>query len=155
MAIVVVVLAVLFVSYATSLRAFLNQRSQIDALETQIARDEQALDELRQERRRWNDEAFIEAQARQRFGWVLPGEIGFRVIGEDGQPLDTSSELTDPASLGEDPDAEWWSATWGSIRGAGAQERGAGPAKRLGPPVRPGRDRGGADAGRAQGARGR
>jgi hypothetical protein len=124
---VIVVLALLFVSYASSLRAFLAQRSHIDELEAQIVQDRQAVAELREEQRRWNDEAYIEAQARERFGWVLPGEVGFRVIGEDGQALDAASQLTDPTSLGRDPDAQWWSATWGSIRGAGL-EPGAGPA---------------------------
>jgi hypothetical protein len=135
---VVVVLAVLFVSYATSLRAYLSQRSHINELQAQVAQDKQAIAGLREERRRWQDEAFIEAQARERFGWVLPGEIGLRVIGEDGEPLDVASELTDPGSMGADPDAEWWSTTWTSIRGAGADRpAGAGPAQRLGPAPRP------------------
>ena len=130
----IVVLAVLFVSYATSLRAYLSQRSHINELQTQIAQDRQAIAELQQERRRWKDEAFIEAQARERFGWVLPGEVGFRVIGRNGQPLDASSQLTDPSTLGKDPDAQWWSTTVASIRGAGKRpEAGPVPARRLGP----------------------
>ncbi|MGH3316607.1 MAG: FtsB family cell division protein, partial [Nocardioidaceae bacterium] len=142
-AIVIVVLAVLFVSYATSLRAYLSQRSHINELQTQIAQDRRAIAELQQERRRWKDEAFIEAQARERFGWVLPGEVGLRVIGEDGKPLDVASELTDPASLGQDPDAEWWSTAWTSVRGAGAEQKKqvVAPAQRLGP--QPERRRGG------------
>jgi cell division protein FtsB len=156
MAIVVVVLAVLFVSYATSLRAFLTQRSDIDRLEAQIARDRHTIEVLREEQRRWKDEAFLAAQARERFGWVLPGQIGFRVIGEDGRPLDTASQLTDPASLGRDPDAQWWTNTWASIRGAGAREdAGPGPAARLGPREKAGSDRPGRGARGGGGARGR
>jgi cell division protein FtsB len=135
-AIVIVVLALLLVSYAGSLRAFLAQRSHINDLEAEIAADKQAVAELREEQRRWTDEAFIEAQARERFGWVMPGEVGFRVIGKNGRPLDAPSQLTDPTSLGRDPDVQWWSATLGSVRGAGAKESGGpGPARRLGPPV--------------------
>jgi hypothetical protein len=120
---VIVVLALLLVSYAGSLRAFLAQRSHINDLEAEIAADKQAVAELREEQRRWTDEAFIEAQARERFGWVMPGEVGFRVIGKNGRPLDAPSQLTDPTSLG-------------SVRGAGAKESGGpGPARRLGPPV--------------------
>jgi len=131
---VVVVLAVLFVSYASSLRAYLAQRSHIDELEAQIASDRHAIANLNQEQRRWTDEAYIEAQARERFGWVLPGEVGFRVIGRDGQPLDASSQLTDPSTLGKDPDAQWWSTTVASIRGAGEREDATpAPARRLGP----------------------
>jgi cell division protein FtsB len=148
MAIVVVVLAVLFVSYATSLRAFLTQRSDINQLEAQIARDQHTIEVLREEQRRWKDEAFLAAQARERFGWVLPGQIGFRVIGEDGRPLDTASQLTDPASLGRDPDAQWWTNTWASIRGAGdQQDAGPGPAVRLGPREKAGSEREGRHGG--------
>jgi cell division protein FtsB len=133
-AIVVVVLAVLFVSYASSLRAYLAQRSHIDELEAQIATDRYAIANLQQESRRWSDEAYVEAQARERFGWVLPGEVGFRVIGQDGQPLDAAWQLTDPASLGKDPDAQWWTTTVASIRGAGKDEdAGPPPARHVGP----------------------
>jgi hypothetical protein len=131
---VVVVLAVLFVSYASSLRAYIAQRSHNEELEAQIASDQHAIANLKQEQRRWNDEAYIEAQARERFGWVLPGEVGLRVIGSDGRPLDASSQLTDPSTLGKDPDAQWWSTTVASIRGAGEREEDrAAPARRLGP----------------------
>ena len=156
MAIVVVVLAVLFVSYATSLRAFLTQRADINQLETQIARDRQTIEMLQEEKRRWKDDAYLAAQARERFGWVMPGEIGFRVIGEDGEPLDAASQLTDPASLGRDPDAQWWSTTWASIRGAGARDdAGPGPAVRLGPQAKNGSDRKGRGGGAGGSARGR
>lgn len=133
-AIVVVVLAVLLVSYASSLRAYLSQRSHIEELEAQIASDRHAIANLQQEQRRWNDPAFIEAQARERFGWVLPGEVGLRVIGRNGQALDSSSQLTDPSTLGKDPDAQWWTTTVASIRGAGrSEDAGPAPARRLGP----------------------
>jgi cell division protein FtsB len=148
-AIVIVVLAVLLVSYATSLRAYLAQRSQIEDLQTQIAQDRHAIAQLREERRRWHDPAFIEAQARERFGWVHPGEIGLRVIGGNGRAISAPSRLTDPATLGQDPDAEWWSTAWSSIRAAGTARRaGAGPAELLGPGAeRPDPDRrGGAGA---------
>lgn len=143
------VLAVLFVSYATSLRAYFSQRAHISELETRIAQDTAAIAELREEQRRWRDEAYVEAQARERFGWVLPGEVGLRVIGEDGQPLDVSSELTDPGSMGRDPDDEWWTRTWSSIQGAGAKPRPtADPTVRIGPTrERPGRQQEGTGGG--------
>ena len=133
-AIVVLLLAVLFVSYASSLRTYLAQRTHIDELETQIAADQHVISNLQREQRRWHDPAYVEAQARERFGWVMPGEVGFRVIGRNGQPLDTSSHLTNPATLGEDPDAQWWTTTVASIRGAGKNEDARpAPARRIGP----------------------
>lgn len=134
------VLSVLLVSYATSLRAWFEQRQQITGLEADIVASEQQISELARERRRWRDPAYVEAQARERFGWVLPGEIGLRVIGKDGQPLDTSSELTDPATLPA-PARDWWAKAYSSLHTAGAHPdeaaaRAPRPAQRLGPEPR-------------------
>ena len=35
-------------------------------------------------------------QARERFGWVMPGETSYQVIDRDGKPLERGDELTDP-----------------------------------------------------------
>ena len=124
----------LFVSYASSLRTYLSQSAHIEDLEAQIASDQHAIAGLQQEQRRWQDPASVEAQARERFGWGMPGEVGFRVIGSDGQPLDSSSQLTNPATLGKDPDAQWWTRTVASIRGAGKDEAARpAPARHVGP----------------------
>ena len=87
MAILVVVLAVLVVSYASSMRAYLQQRSHIDDLRSQIATSQKDITALEREKGRWKDDAFVETQARERFGWVLPGETSYQVIDRDGKPL--------------------------------------------------------------------
>ncbi|MPZ61999.1 MAG: septum formation initiator family protein [Propionibacteriales bacterium] len=164
-AVVFVVLAVLFVSYATSIRVWFEQRSEIQGLEAEIAERKQAVEALREEKRRWEDPAFIEAQARERFGWVLPGEIGFRVLDENGDPLEVTSELTDPQDVGDAPGPEWWDKALRSVRVAGAAlptraKSKDEPARRLGPgadggrggdAARPGGDRGAAGGDRAAG----
>jgi len=86
-AILLLVLAVLTVSYASSMRAYLQQRSHITDLKSQIAQREANITDLEREKRRWNDPAYVEQQARTRFGWVLPGETAYQVIGADGKPL--------------------------------------------------------------------
>ena len=88
MAVLVLVLAVLAVSYASSLRAYLQQRSHIDALESQIQSTTAEIDELEREKDRWEDPAYVAQQARIRFGYVGPGETPFVVLDENGDPID-------------------------------------------------------------------
>jgi cell division protein FtsL len=113
-----VVLAVLLVSYASSMKAWLQQRSHIQELEQQIRADQAAVEQLAEEKQRWNDPAYVKAQARERFGMVLPGEVGYRVIGEDGEPLGVTSELSEPESTTDGATA-WWDRAWGTVKEAG------------------------------------
>ncbi len=84
-----VVLLVLVISYASSLRAWLDQRQAIAETEQRIASVQDEVDALEREKRRWDDDAYVEQQARGRLGFLLPGETGYRVIGRDGDTLDT------------------------------------------------------------------
>ena len=72
-AVLVLVLAVLTVSYASSLRAYLQQRSHISELKTAIAEREASINDLEREKQRWEDPAYVKAQARARFGYLMPG----------------------------------------------------------------------------------
>ena len=118
-AILVLVLAVLMVSYASSMRAFLEQKQHLADLRASIAESHGNIAELRREKKRWQDPAFVEAQARQRFGWVMPGEIGYQVIGEDGEPLSKGDSLTEAEQPAGDEQPLWWQQAWGSVEAAG------------------------------------
>jgi len=115
-AVLVLVLLVLLISYASSLRAWLQQRAEIAAARADIARMQASVDELEREKQRWQDPAYVQQQARERFGWVLPGEVGYRVIGADGTTLGAPAA---PAIPAQDPAADWYGEVWGSIREAG------------------------------------
>lgn len=118
-AILVLVLAVLAVSYASSLRAYLQQRSHIEALESQIVERESNIDDLEREKARWQDPSYVAQQARARFGYVPKGETPFVVIDENGDPLDASAELGDTSTV-DDPDARvWYEDAWDSMKLAG------------------------------------
>jgi len=108
------------VSYASSARAWLNQRSHNNALRAEIAALEGDVSDLRSDKRRWNDDEFLKSQARERFGWVLPGEVAYRVIDEDGEVIaGGSSTLTDPSTPATEQDQEWWADAWGTVVDAG------------------------------------
>ncbi len=118
-AVLVLVLAVLTVSYASSLRAYLQQRSHIGDLKAQIAEREASINDLEREKKRWDDPAYVKTQARARFGYVLPGESGFEVIGVDGKPLEAQASLNDPSDVIKTVPKAWWSAAWESMELAG------------------------------------
>ena len=135
----VLVLLVLAISYASSLRAWLQQRTEIAATRAEIADTQASVDALEREKLRWQDPAYVRQQARERFGWVLPGEVGYRVIGADGTTLGAPAPPSVPA--GEPPSA-WYEGVWDSIRQAGEMpEPAASPRPRNDVITPPGRQR--------------
>jgi cell division protein FtsB len=135
-AVLVLVVAVLMVSYASSLRAYLEQKKQLDSLQSDISASQARIKTLSSERARWGDPAYVRAMAHQHFGWVLPGEIGYQVIGLNGKPLDPSDTLPTTAGTAALP-TQWWQAAWGSVKTAGnppSQQAQPTPATRINPP---------------------
>ena len=118
-AILVLVIAVLTVSYASSLRAYLQQRSHISDLKEQIAAREASIDDLEREKRRWNDPAFVRAQARERFGFLMPGETSYVVLGEDGEPLESEATLPRRSDALQQARPAWYDDAWESVLVAG------------------------------------
>ncbi len=114
-----VVLAVLAISYASSLRAYLQQRSHIGDLKQQIAERRSSIEELEGERKRWQDDAFVRQQARKRFGYLMPGETSYVVLDQNGNPVDTETELTDPGSVAQKVPTAVYTDVWESVKLAG------------------------------------
>lgn len=117
-ALVLLAVAVMLVaSYSASVHAWWQQRAEITALEAQNRQAEAAIADLEDQQRRWNDPAYIRQQARERFGWVMPGEVGYRVIGVDGELKGQTSKLQEPEVAPRKP---WVERLWGSVEEAGA-----------------------------------
>ncbi|HHU37912.1 MAG TPA: septum formation initiator family protein [Propionibacterium sp.] len=113
------VVALLAVSFAGSLRVWVVQSQDLAAAQAQIEQRTARVAELEDELARWNDPAFVRAQARQRLGWVMPGEIGYRVVGADGEVLSGSTDIEgigDPVT--SDLAARWWDRAATSLRQA-------------------------------------
>jgi hypothetical protein len=105
------------------MRAWLKQRSDINQLNADIARQSGDIAALRQAKKRLHDPAYIREQAHERFGWVMPGETSYRVIGADGDVLpDGTSALSDPADVFSRKNPEWWQQVYGSVVEAGRPE---------------------------------
>ena len=133
MAILVLVVAVLTISYASSMRAYLQQRSHINDLRSQIASSEKDIKALEREKRRWQDESYVKAMATERFGWVMPGETSYQVIDRDGKPLERDDELTDPSSVAQTVPAPWWQKVYGTLEVADHPKKAPTPATRITP----------------------
>jgi cell division protein FtsB len=113
-----VVLLILTISYATSLRIYFSQAHEIAATKAEIADRQQRIHDLQGELARWDDAAFVRRQARERLGWVVPGETGFTVVDADGKPLGGGAQITAETMPSEQRDDSWWSKLWGSIETA-------------------------------------
>lgn len=118
--ILLVVFAILIVSYASSMRAYLHQQAQIRELKAKIKGYNLDIASAEQELARWKSNGYVEQQARSRFGWVLPGETAYQVLDENGKPLTGKDQLADPATFAQPkaPQEAWWSKIGESVKAA-------------------------------------
>jgi hypothetical protein len=117
--VLVLVLSVLTISYASSLKAYFQQHSQIQQLRGQIAASETSIARLQGEKDRWKDPAYVREQARARFGYLMPGQTSYVVMGADGKPLAAESSLSDPRTSVSSTPTAWWTREWRSVQLAG------------------------------------
>ncbi|UPO77551.1 septum formation initiator family protein [Arthrobacter sp. Helios] len=105
-----IVMVVITVLLAPSVRTYLQQRSEIAALQADIVEAEQTGAQLQETLNRWEDPAYIKAQARERIFLVMPGETRYLVKGEDGV-----EEVEEQAASETPQDLEWVDALWDSV----------------------------------------
>ncbi|WNI15829.1 FtsB family cell division protein [Actinacidiphila sp. ITFR-21] len=86
-ALLALVLCALVVALAYPMRQYIAQRSDIADQRRAAQRAEEKVEQLREEKARWQDPDYVRAQARDRLHYVLPGETGFRMTG----PLPTAA----------------------------------------------------------------
>ena len=114
----------LLVSYTSALHAWWQQRGEIQEARAEIAMREASIERLTDTKTRWEDPAYVKQQARERFGWVMPGEVGYRVIGSDGTVSGDAPTLDEPPAPGQDA---WYDTLWGSVEAAGRTPSAADP----------------------------
>ena len=105
-----VVLVTITVLLAPSVRTYLLQQGELNTLRDEIAALEETQLESERQLARWEDPAYIKAQARERIFLVMPGETRYVVVG-DTEPGDEAV-----GSSGDAPqDLPWVDALWDSI----------------------------------------
>ncbi len=105
-------------------RAYLGQRAELEALAADVAAAEQREEELRAELDRWNDPAYVAAQARERLSYVMPGETSYRVIDPEivRDEVSVEGESSGPTVPSGADAAPWYTSVWESVRLAGEAE---------------------------------
>ncbi|HLT85822.1 MAG TPA: septum formation initiator family protein, partial [Phototrophicaceae bacterium] len=120
-----VVILVAFIVLAPTLRHAVEQQEQLRQLNADIEAAEQRTAALELELEQWQDETFVQAQARDRLGYVMPGEQTFRVVDpETVVGPEAEAELEESGVPGME-DAPWYLALWESVSMAGEAVPGA------------------------------
>ena len=101
---------------APNLRILVEQRQQIAALQATQNAKSQELTELEKQRARWDDPAYVRAQARDRLYFVMPGEVSYLVLNDANiEELKRESISTSVQSTNSD----WVAGLLGSFLVAG------------------------------------
>lgn len=131
-----VVLLIAFAMVFPTVRAYLAQRAMLGSLQAQVVAAEAREKQLRTDLGRWEVDAYVVAQARERLSYVMPGEKAYRVI--DPQSVAEPAQVvgSTPGTEGGvalpigGASAPWYATVWESVGLAGEApvpgEQGAG-----------------------------
>lgn len=121
--VLVVVVLLAFALVAPTLGAYVRQQEQHRDLRADLEAAQQRSDELQAAVDRWHDDDYVRNQARNRLGFVMPGETPYRVLdpetitGERAPEESDSGDLTGPVPLA--PSGPWYLIVRDSAQVAG------------------------------------
>jgi cell division protein FtsB len=111
------VLVLLVVLLAAPLHRFLAARSAVQQSVTQRDAGQQQLKQLEQLNKQLNDPAYIEALARARLQYALPGDTVYVVV-QAGQKPTIDASTAKSTVVSKVPGGTWNRRLWGSIQSA-------------------------------------
>ncbi|MFE6335702.1 septum formation initiator family protein [Streptomyces sp. NPDC057798] len=114
-ALLALVVCSLVVALAYPIRQYVAQRAEIADLEQQKQQARERVEELRDLKARWQDDAYAEQRIRERLHYVMPGETGFVVIDPDA----AKQARTDLGSA----DRPWYANVWDGVDKSDAADR--------------------------------
>lgn len=116
------VLIALALAYTYPVRVYLDQQANIERMEAAQAVQEQEIAKLAEQAAKWQDDAFIETQARERFFMGRPGEKMMVVLHDpEGAARDAGKSAGSAAPAGP---STWYDTLWSSVRAADSQQPG-------------------------------
>ncbi len=129
----VLVVAVSFVLVTPTLRHFLRQQEIERSLNDEAAAVQARTAELARELARWEDPDFARSQARDRLGYVMPGEQPYIVVDPEAVIGEEAQQAYEEEMGWAQPVGPWYLEVWDSIVVAGEtpaepEEQGRGPA---------------------------
>ena len=115
--VIVLVLVTLFAFIMTfpSLREYLSQKAQHDAVIAQIEQARATNAALEDELALWDDPAYVKAQARERLSYVMPGETTYVVV-DAGSVATSAAQEAQASQEHHDP---WYVTLRSTVRVAG------------------------------------
>ena len=114
-ALLALVVCTLVVAMAYPIRQYVSQHADIADLERQKQQAAERVEQLRDLKARWQDDAYAEQQIRQRLHYVMPGETGFVVV-------DPGAAQQSRADLGA-ADRPWYSNVWDGVDKSDASDQ--------------------------------
>ncbi|MDD7466105.1 MAG: septum formation initiator family protein [Actinomycetaceae bacterium] len=110
-------IAVLIVS--TPMRAFIGQQEQLRALNDELAARKAHIEQLQDSIALWNDPEYVQSQARQRLGYVMPGQTLYYVTGKQAQSAVSGEQRIAQANRERRAATPFYMTMWDSIAVAG------------------------------------
>ena len=107
------VVCALVLSLAYPVKQYLAQRGALAQLEQQRAQAQARVDALEQQQKALSDPAYLQALARQRLHYVMPGETALVVV--TPQPPDTPRRQPSPDHV-LDSHKPWYAQLWDTVQ---------------------------------------
>jgi cell division protein FtsB len=114
-ALLALVLCTMIVALAYPMRQYVSQRAQIAEQEREQRQARERVEQLRDLKARWQDDAYAEQQIRLRLHYVMPGETGYIVI--DPKTARNARATRSTADL------PWYASVWAGVDRADAAGR--------------------------------
>ncbi len=120
------IIVLFVVVLAPSLRTLVQQQEQIAQQQREVASQKADVAQKKKDVARWDDPAYIEAQARDRLLYVYPGEESYLVMGSEDRAA-TKRPRTDSgtpvSSTVQTPKVDWVQAMLSSVLTSGLTEQ--------------------------------
>ncbi|SCL27737.1 Cell division protein FtsB [Micromonospora nigra] len=114
------VLIALALAYTYPVRVYLDQQADIERMEASQAAQRELIAELAAEAAKWEDDAYVETKARERFFMSRPGEKIVILLDDPAGAARDAGEPAGPAAA-DVPDP-WYDTLWSSVRAANGEQ---------------------------------
>jgi len=106
-ALLALVVCSLVVALAYPIRQYVSQRAEVADLQQQKKEARARVEQLRDLKARWQDDAYAEQQIRDRLHYVMPGETGYIVIDPDAAKQSRAEQGA--------ADRPWYANVWDGV----------------------------------------